>query len=136
MKTLGVTIDNNNNSKTIKMINTINGNDTSENRTRFLDRYRLRVNGENKCSPYVYWLTILHKNPTKALFLITTSTCFLQPLSVVFKILFYQTERYQHFFYNFGQSATHIGYWYHTQTNHSWFNFTLWLRNFIHSYFS
>ena len=112
MKTLGVTIDNNNNSKTIKMIKTINENDISENRVypRFLDRYRLRVNGESKCSPYVYWLTILHKNPSKALFLIATSTYFLKPLSVVFKILFHQIERYQHFFYNFGQSATQIGY--------------------------
>ena len=66
--------------------------------TKFLNRYRLYVNEENRCLPHIYWLPKLHKNPTKARFIILALKCFLKPLlasiTAFFKILFHQIEDY------------------------------------------
>ena len=76
-----ITIDNSNNNKTFEMINVISENDIIDTHTRFSNRYRLRVNEENKYLPHIYWLPKLHKNPTKTRLIITAPKCSLKPLS-------------------------------------------------------
>ena len=48
------------------MINTINANEITEKHTKFLNRYRMTENEENKCLTQIYWLPKLHKDLSKA----------------------------------------------------------------------
>ena len=63
-----------------------------------LPHFNIPLNAENKYLPSIYWLSKLHKNPTKARFTLAASICSLKSLSKsiasVFKLIFRQTEIY------------------------------------------
>ena len=96
IKELGVIIGSGNSNKTYEKINATEENNITDGHARFLNIYWLYVNEDSKYLPNIYWLPKLHKNPTKALFIIGTFKCFLKPLSkyitATLKILFHQIQ--------------------------------------------
>ena len=98
------------------MIN--NKNDLTDKYTKFLNRYRLSVNKENKCLSHIYWLPKFHRNPTKAWFIIAAPKCSLKQFSrsvnccnrlKATTVSHYIFED-QHFLCNFKQSVSHKGH--------------------------
>ena len=58
------------------------------------DKFNLEVDEINKKLPNIYWFSKLHKNPTKARFIIATPKCLVKSLSkavtAVFKLTYKQ----------------------------------------------
>ena len=64
----------------------------------YLSNLKLSVDDTNKCIPNIYWIPKLHKNPSKARFIIAAPKCSLKPLSKaitsVLKLMFSQLQSY------------------------------------------
>ena len=99
--------------------------------------YRLCASEENKCLPHISWLSKLHKNPTKARFIIAPPKYFLKPFSksitAVFKILSH--EKAETSSRDIVEGSTLFKkFWTIKQASHSCLNFIHWFLNIVHKY--
>ena len=92
LKELGITIGNSNTNETYEMINTTSEHDIIDKHTRFLSRFKLSINEENKYLPHIYWLLKLPKNPTR--FLIAAPNYSLKPVSIYITTVFKACVRF------------------------------------------
>ena len=86
-------------SGTYKSIDNINIDRLIDNHTKKLGSdFGLKVKEVNQCLPSIYWLPKMHKNPSKARFIIAASKCTVKPLSKavtsIFKLFYTQIETY------------------------------------------
>ena len=107
IKELGINInDEHTHSDTYRSISNIDGKSIISNHVNKLKtEFNFDVNDENLCLPSVYWLPKMHKNPSKARFIIAAPKCSVKPLSKainsIFKLFHQQIETYNkkcHFF--------------------------------------
>ena len=98
IKELGIDSQTSTNS-TYEYLPNVNKKALIETHSNFLFKnFKLNVDNQNQCLPSIYWIPKLHKNPSKARFIIAAPKCSLKPLSKsltsAFKLIFKQVESY------------------------------------------
>ena len=83
IKELGITVNNEHTqSDTYKLISNTDAKSIITNHANKLKtEFNVDVKDENLCLPSVYWLPKMHKNPSKARFIIAAPKCSVKPLS-------------------------------------------------------
>ena len=99
VKELGL-LNNNNPMPTYEVVNNISSEDIINRNVNDLSKLFgiTDAKEDNHCLPRMYWLPKMHKNPTKARFIVAAPKCSVKPLSKtvtsVFKLFFKQIESY------------------------------------------
>ena len=101
IKELGINnINNENDITTYKEHNTSDLQIINKHSNVLHKKFNLSVNQENKILPTIYWIPKLHKNPSKARFIIASPISSIKPLTKtvtsVFKLMFNQIQRYNY----------------------------------------
>jgi len=98
IKELGFNDTDPNANNTYNAIEGIQENSIIQRHCNYLSKLKLSVDDTNKCLPNIYWIPKLHKQPSKARFIIAAPKCSLKPLSKaitsVLKLIFAQLQSY------------------------------------------